>query len=140
MSEASKRVGEELPACEREGCNATSVGMVVFQSMYVNEHGIRGYPTWPWQWRCKDHSHKGCLERDLTPEDLKEVQNLLERRVGVRLPVPLVGLSNLSVEQVAKLRQESEQGKTERVEAPPPVTFVSTKEMKDILNRGNIGN
>lgn len=125
-----------LPTCEKEGCHASAVGMVVFQCEY-SHHGVRTFPTWPWQWRCLDHSHRDALERDLTPQDLANVREQLERRVNDRLPLPLVGLSNLTVEQVAELRKKAPEGETERLPPPPPATFVSTREMEAIL-RGEV--
>jgi hypothetical protein len=111
--------------------------MVVFQCAYLNG-GVRTFPTWPWQWRCWDHAHKDALERDLTPEDLSRVQEALEKHVGAALPLPLVGLSNLTEDDVAKLRKaqgDESEGGVERLPKPPPVTFVSTREMQQFLQQ-----
>jgi hypothetical protein len=131
------RHSEILPPCERPGCGATSVGMVVFQCAYrSHRHGTLDgsgallYPTYPWQWRCTDHSHKDALERDLRPEDLEHVREQLERYQGERLPMPQVGLSNLSTVRVAELRKALTEGDAERLPKPPPVTFVSTRELE----------
>jgi hypothetical protein len=86
--------------CEREGCNASAAGFVVFETGPAGAKSI-----FPYEWRCAEHAHARVLAHDLSRQTKARVLEEFEKRLGKDARRTITaGLSDLSENEVEDLR------------------------------------